>query len=260
MTPVVLITGGSSGIGHAIAMKFLGGGYRVAVTGRDMQRLTAAFSGLDTNNLLCIEADAHDVRRYGEVVDRVLGVFGRLDVLVNNVGGGSIRQTLQSATVGEWDRVMDLNAKSTFFMIQASLPALRATQGSVVNFSSVLASRPVVGLGPYSAAKAAVDMITQTAALELAPEGIRVNCVAPATVQTGFHTAAGMSDNAAYDYYISSRATHPIGRVGEPQDVAEMVYFLSDRSKAGFITGTTVQVDGGRLLTSAVAAGLAVQR
>lgn len=256
LVPVVLVTGGSSGIGKAIADKFLSEGFHVAVTGRDMQRLTAAFAGVSANRLLCIEADAQDISRYGEVIDRVLAAFGRLDVLVNNVGGASIRQTLQSATVEEWDRVMNLNAKSTFFMIQAALPALRATQGSIVNFSSVLASRPVAGLGPYSAAKAAVDMITQAAALELAPEGIRVNCVAPATVQTGFHTAAGMSESTARDYYIASRDTHPIGRVGEPRDIAEIVFFLADRSKAGFITGTTVQVDGGRLLTSAVAPAL----
>ncbi len=250
MSPVALVTGGSSGIGLSIVEVFLAAGYRVAATGRSKDRLLAAFG----DRVLCIEADVTDARLYAGVIETVLSVYGSLDVLVNNAGGATFGQRLESATLESWDSVFNLNARSTFFMMQAARTALIQSRGSIVNFSSVLASRPAAGLGPYSASKAAVDMLTQTAALELAPHGVRVNCVAPATIRTGFHEAAGMSPEAAAAYYTASASTHPIGRVGSPADVAAAVLFLADSSKSGFMTGTTLQIDGGRLLTSAVSA------
>lgn len=250
MSPVALVTGGSSGIGFAIVEAFLAAGYRVAATGRSKDRLLAAFG----DRVLCIEADATDPSLFPSVVATVASTYGSLDVLVNNAGGATFGQRLESASLETWDSVFNLNARSTFFMMQAARSALIQSRGSIVNFSSVLASRPAAGLGPYSASKAAVDMLTQTAALELAPHGVRVNCVAPATIQTGFHEAAGMSPQAAAAYYEASASTHPVGRVGTPADVAAAVLFLADSSKSGFMTGTTLQIDGGRLLTSAVPA------
>jgi NAD(P)-dependent dehydrogenase (short-subunit alcohol dehydrogenase family) len=143
-----------------------------------------------------------------------------------------------------------------FFTTQAAAAALAQTKGVVINFSSILASRPIAGLGPYSAAKAAVEMITKTTALELAPKGVRVLCISPATIQTSFHTSAGMSAEAAASYYESSKLTHPIGRIGQPHDVAELVAFLADGRRAGFMTGSIIDLDGGRMLTSATASGL----
>jgi NAD(P)-dependent dehydrogenase (short-subunit alcohol dehydrogenase family) len=105
-------------------------------------------------------------------------------------------------------------------------------------------------------AKAAVEMITKSMAIELASKGIRVLCVSPATIQTGFHTSAGMSQEVAAAYYEASVSTHPIGRIGQAEDVAELVSFLADPVKAGFMTGSVINLDGGRLLTSAVAASL----
>lgn len=250
MQLVVLVTGGSSGIGLSIVEAFLAEGYRVAATGRSKDRLQAAVG----DRVLCIEADATDASLFTSVIETVLSVYGRLDVLVNNAGGATFGQRLETATLESWDSTFNLNARSTFFMMQAARPALIQSGGCIVNFSSVLASRPAAGLGPYSASKAAVDMLTQTAALELAPHGVRVNCVAPATIRTGFHEAAGMSPEAAAAYYAASASTHPIGRVGTPADVAAAVLFLADSSKSGFMTGTTLQIDGGRLLTSAALA------
>jgi NAD(P)-dependent dehydrogenase (short-subunit alcohol dehydrogenase family) len=248
MQLVVLVTGGSSGIGREIVEAFLAAGYRVAATGRSKDRLVAAFG----DRVLCIEADATVPTLFSSVIATVVSTYGSLDVLVNNAGGATFGQRLETATLESWDETFRLNARAPFFMMQAARSALIESRGCVVNFSSVLASRPAAGLGPYSAAKAAVDMITQTAALELAPHGVRVNCVAPATIQTSFHEAAGMSPEAAAAYYAASASTHPVGRVGTPADVAAAVLFLADSSKSGFITGTTLQIDGGRLLTSAV--------
>jgi len=251
--PVALVTGGSSGIGNDIAFQLLMRGYTVAVTGRSQERLNAAFGGLNVDEcsrLLLIQADAHDLRGYAAVIDQVLDRFGRIDVLVNNVGGGAVGQTLATSTVEGFDEMMSLNARSCWFMMAAARAALVASRGVIINFSSVLATRPVAGLGPYSASKAAVEMMTRTAALELAPHGVRVICIAPATIQTGFHVAAGMATDAAAAYYEASASAHPIGRIGQPQDLSELVVFLADSEKAGFITGSVIQVDGGRLLTS----------
>jgi NAD(P)-dependent dehydrogenase (short-subunit alcohol dehydrogenase family) len=249
---VALITGASGGIGKDIAYHLLANGYSIAVTGRKRSSLELAYELVNPNKVCFIESDATDPQSFQTCIDNTLASFGRLDVLINNVGGGTFGQTLEKTTMADWDSSFDLNVKSVFFMTQAALPHLIETKGVVINFSSILASRPVVGLAPYSAAKAAVEMLTKSLALELAPKGVRVLCISPATIKTGFHTAAGMSQDAAAAYYSSSASTHPIGRIGTPEDISELVVFLVE--KGGFMTGSVVHVDGGRLLTSAAAA------
>lgn len=250
---VALITGASSGIGEAIAKALYTEGYNIAVTGRNESRLRQAYQSCDAPRILYIQADATDTTSYGNVVGRTIVHFKRLDVLVNNVGGGSLGKTLAATTLEDFNAAIQFNLTSVFFTSQAAVPHLTATKGTIINFSSILASRPVAGLGPYSAAKAAVEMLTKTMAVELAPEGVRVMCVSPATIQTHFHEAAGMSSTAATAYYEASKQTHPIGRVGQPEDISQLVVFLADSTKAGFMTGSVIHVDGGRLLTSATA-------
>lgn len=249
---VALITGGSGGIGKAIALKFLDQGYSVSVTGRSLSKLESAFTDV-SGSILLIEANAEDFDSYKMIVDKTVQRFGQIDCLINNVGGGILGKTIEATTKDDWNSAFNLNTTSVFFTIQAALPYLILSKGSVVNFSSILASRPVNGLGPYSAAKAAVEMITKSVAMELAPKGIRVMCISPATIKTNFHTSAGMSEESANIYYNASCQTHPIGRVGVPEDISELVLFLTDSSKSGFMTGSVIHVDGGRMLTSAVA-------
>lgn len=253
---VALITGASSGIGKAIAFKLLADGYSVSVTGRSIAKLQDAYNEVDSSLIKLIEADAQTFESYETVVRETIAAFGRLDVLVNNVGGGTLGQKLDTTTLDAWNASFQLNTTSVFFTAQAALPHLIDSKGVIINFSSILAARPVAGLGPYSMAKAAVEMLTKSMALELAPKGIRVLCVSPATIQTGFHTSAGMSQEVADAYYAASVSTHPIGRIGQAEDVAELVAFLTDPVKAGFMTGSVINLDGGRLLTSAVAASL----
>jgi NAD(P)-dependent dehydrogenase (short-subunit alcohol dehydrogenase family) len=250
---VALVTGGSGGIGKAIVEKLVEQNYYVAVTSRTIPKLYESFSHINTNRLLFLETDLVDTESCKSAIEDTIQRFGQLNLLVNNAGAGTLKQTFENGSLKEFQDVMNLNVQSVFFMTQYAIPYLTETRGTIINFSSVLAHRPAIGLGPYCASKAAVEMLTQTAALELAPKSIRVMCIAPTAIQTEFHTNAGMSKKEADEYYKNCSKTHPLGRVGQTSDITELVLFLADSTKSGFITGSVVHVDGGRLLTSASA-------
>jgi NAD(P)-dependent dehydrogenase (short-subunit alcohol dehydrogenase family) len=144
---------------------------------------------------------------------------------------------------------MDSNVRSLYLMTRAAAPLLKRQKGSVVNLSSVAATRPYAGLAAYCVSKAAVDMITRCAALDFAPDGVRVNAVNPGVVVTELHTVTGAV--ADYPAFLErGKGTHPIGRVGKAEEVAALIlYLLSD--EAGWITGACMPIDGGRALASA---------
>jgi len=246
---VALVTGGSGGIGKQIVLDLIKNNYNVAVTGRNMDKLLAAYEDINKEQLHFIETDVMQINKYQDVIYSVVEHFGYIDLLVNNVGGGKFGETIENTTLEQWNEMITLNMTSTYFMSQAALKCI-APFGCIINFSSILASRPVNGLGPYSIAKAGVEMMTKSLALELAPKKIRVLCISPATIQTNFHTGAGMSQDTADKYYENSASTHPIGRIGQPNDISELVVFLADNNRAGFMTGSIISVDGGRMLTS----------
>lgn len=246
---VALITAGSGGIGRAIVDLFLENNYSVVVTGRSLEKLHSVFSSY-TTNVFFVECDVTNPISCHSAVESTVKHFGQLDVLVNNAGGASLKQTFENGSLESLNDAFALNVNSVFFMTQHAIPYLTETRGSIINFSSVLGSRPVAGLGAYCASKAAVEMLTKTAALELAAKKIRVNCVAPSATQTEFHVNAGMSEEQAKFYYESCARTHPLGRVGKTSDISELVLFLADSNKAGYMTGSVIPVDGGRLLTS----------
>ncbi len=255
--PVALITGASGGIGRSTAEYFLQNNYNVAVTGRHLDTLQSTWKDWTSDRILLIEADSTNLDACAEIVEKTVNALGRLDVLVNTVGGGRIGQRIGSVSEKEWDDSFRLNCDSCFFTLQAATKELEKTRGCCINFSSILAHRPVPGFLPYTASKAAVEAITAAAALELAPKGIRVLCISPATIQTHFHESAGMSAQGAAEYYVAAKMTHPIGRIGTPEEIAKMVYTLVD---SGFMTGSVVHMDGGRMLTSAVASQMATIR
>jgi NAD(P)-dependent dehydrogenase (short-subunit alcohol dehydrogenase family) len=217
-----------------------------------MDKLIESYKDHNMDNLHFIETDVMDINKYQDVVYSTVEQLGYIDLLVNNVGGGKFGETIEQTTVEQWNEMMTLNLSSAYFMTQAVLKCM-TPGGCIINFSSILASRPVNGLAPYSIAKAGVEMMTKSLALELAPKNIRVLCIAPATIQTNFHTGAGMSQEAADKYYANSASTHPIGRIGQPSDISELVVFLADNTKSGFMTGSVIPVDGGRMLTSSAA-------
>jgi short-subunit dehydrogenase len=250
---VALVTAGTGGIGKAIVDTLLNNDYYVAVTSRSMSKLKEVFSYVPRSKILYLETDLLNLNSCYDAVETTIHRFGQLNLLVNNAGGATLYQTCEAGTLESFNNTFDLNVKTTFFMTQYCTPYIVETRGTIINFSSVLAHRPVVGLGPYCASKAAVEMLTQTTALELAPKGVRVLCIAPTAIQTEFHVNAGMSQEQADAYYKGCASTHPLGRVGQVGDVSELVLFLADSTKAGFMTGSVIHVDGGRLLTSASA-------
>lgn len=241
-----LVTGGSSGIGRAIARLFVEAGARVAITGRraDLLRSVAREIGA-----LAIPGDVAVREEAEAAVARTLQEFGSLSTVVNNagvIGSGTTADTPPA----EWDRLLDINLHGTVNVSRAAIPHLRKAKGaSVLNLSSVAGNRPYAGVTAYCVSKAAVEMFTKCLALELAPDGIRVNAIAPGVVVTNLHTVT----NAVPDYagfLERSKTTHPLGFVGEPMDAANLALFLcSDASR--WITGGIFPLDGGRALASA---------
>jgi len=248
---VALVTGASSGIGRATALKFGTQGYQVALVARTVSRLEAVAAVIRAGGVQAevITADVTRAEEIERVVDRTMAAFGRIDVLVNAAGIISTG-TIDSTTLDAWDTMMNVNVRAPFYLMQRAMPHLIRSQGSVVNVSSVTGLRAFPGILAYCASKAAVDQLTRCAALELASQGVRVNAVNPGVVLTGLHRSGGMTE-AAYSAFLEhSKTTHPLGRVGRPEEVAELIFFLASE-RAGWITGATVSIDGGRGQTCA---------
>ncbi|HZI46511.1 MAG TPA: SDR family oxidoreductase [Pyrinomonadaceae bacterium] len=244
----VLITGATSGIGHAVASAFRSNQASVTAIGRNEVALDQLY-GTDGNDVLRISADVTDIDAMRRVVEEVLGQFGRLDVLVNAAGHIS-SGTIETTALSAWDAMMNVNLRAPFQLMQLCTPHLIATKGNVVNISSVTGLRSFPGVLAYCVSKSGLDQLTRCAALELAPKGVRVNAVNPGVVVTEIHKRGGMNEEAYASFLEHSRTTHPLGRVGEPSEIADLVMFLASE-KASWITGATYSIDGGRALTCA---------
>ena len=245
---VALITGSTSGIGRATALRFAAEGAQVAIVARRAAELAQVVQAMD-GQAKAIAADVTDASQIERVVRETVEAFGGIDVLVNAAGiltSGSIETT----RLQDWDYMMNLNARAPFYLIQCALPYLIERRGAIVNVSSVTGIRAFPGILAYCASKAAVDQLTHCVALEVASKGVRVNAVNPGVVVTNLHRAGGMAEEA-YDKFLEhSKTTHPLGRVGQPEEVAELIYFLAS-PRAGWITGISCSIDGGRSQTCA---------
>jgi len=246
----MLVTGASSGIGRACARALGREGARVVAAGRRRERLDELVAGIREGGgeAVAVTGDVREEAACRAMVAEAAGRYGGLDGLVNAagvLGAGSVIDTAPD----EWDRMMDTNVRSIHLLTRAAATELIQRKGSVVNLSSVAGMRPYAGLAAYCVAKAAVDMYTRVAALDFAPHGVRVNAVNPGVVVTELHTVTrAVADYPAF--LERSKTTHPIGRVGQPEEVAALVLFLLG-DEAGWITGVTYSIDGGRALASA---------
>lgn len=183
----------------------------------------------------------------GRIVDAAVAKWGGVDALVNAAGiiaSGGVAETTDEG----FDTMMDLNLRASFRLIRAAAASLGARQGAVVNVSSVAGTRAFPGLLAYCVSKAAVDQLTRCAALDLAPQHVRVNAVNPGVVVTNLHKRGGMDETRYAAFLEHSKATHPLGRPGTPEEIADLIAFLVSPASS-WITGETIAIDGGRHLT-----------
>lgn len=243
-----LVTGGTSGLGRAIARRFVAEGARVALTGRRADVLAEVV--VEVGGGACAIVADHTVEAdNARAVAEAVAALGGLDVLVNNAGVIGFDGVLEPKPA-ELRRLMEVNFFAVHDLTCRAVPHLVAGRGpAILNVSSVAGNRPYAGLTGYCVSKAAIEMLTQTIALELAPRGVRVNAVCPGVVVTELHRNAGLDDAAYAAFLERSRATHPLGRPGQADEVAALAAFLCS-DEAGWITGDRVAIDGGRALTS----------
>ena len=243
---VAIVTGASRGIGFAIAQRFVAEGAKVAITGRDADALENAVKDLGGQDVaIAVPGKGDDADHRAAVVDTVLGAFGPVTLLVNNIGINPAYGPLGTLDLGAARKMLDVNVLGTLGWVQEALRGgLDEFGGSIVNISSISGIRPAPGIAFYGVTKAALIHLTEELAVELAPK-IRVNAVAPAVVKTKFATALFEGREAEV------AATYPLQRLGVPEDVAGTVAFLCS-ADASWITGQTIVIDGGVTLTGSI--------
>lgn len=239
---VVLITGAARRIGAAIARRLQADGYDVALHYRgsaaEVQGLVEELEAGRQGSTLVLQADLAVFDRVPELVAKTVGHFGRLDALVNNASA-FFPTPVGSATPAHWEELFAVNARAPFFLAQAAAPHLRAARGAIVNIADIYAEKPRADLPVYAASKAALLAVSRGLAVSLGPE-VRVNAVSPGAILW----PDGGIDPALQETLL---AHTPLGRVGEPADIAATVaWLLSDA--AAYVTGQTLHVDGGRAL------------
>ena len=247
----VIVTGSTSGIGRAAAEAFGREGASVVLVGRHETVLTevaGAVRGAGGQTISC-SADVTAADAPERIVKTALDAFGGVDVLVN-AAGVIASGTLEATTDEVWDSMMAVNLRAPFRLMRAAAPHLKARKGAVVNVSSVNGLRSFPGVLAYCVSKAGVDHLTRCAAIEMAPLGVRVNAVNPGVTVTNLHRRSGMAEPQYAAFLERSKETHPLGRPGQPDDIAALILFLAS-DRASWMTGETIPIDGGRHLTCA---------
>lgn len=248
---IVLVTGATSGIGKATVRRFAESGANIAAIGRNETALSELTKEIESMGaqVAAIRADLCDEGEAEKAVAKTVEQFGGVDVLVNAAGHIS-SGTIETTSAGAWDAMLYINLRAVFTLMQKALPTLIERRGNIVNVSSVTGLRAFPGVLAYCVSKAGLDQLTRCSALELAAKGVRVNAVNPGVVVTEIHKRGGMTKEQYEAFLDHSRETHPLGRVGAAQEIAELIFFLAS-DRASWITGATYSIDGGRAQTCA---------
>jgi len=237
---IALVTGGSRGIGFATAKILSENGAIVVITAKNQERLAKASSEIP--NSIGIVADIRNKDDVKNVVNKTIGKFGKMDILVNNAGIFPKIKELHNIDEDEWNEVLDVNLTGQFRFTKEAIPYLQKTSGSIINISSDAGLKAYQGFNAdaYSAAKAALILLTKCWALEYAKDKIRVNCICPGVVATDM-TKPFLKTQKDKEFMDNE---HPLGRIGQPKEVGKAVlYFASD--DASWTTGAILTVDGG---------------
>jgi NAD(P)-dependent dehydrogenase (short-subunit alcohol dehydrogenase family) len=230
--PVALVTGGAKGIGRAIARHLLAAAWRVGIIDLPEAGLRRTFSARG-RNALAIEGDVRDEQTVSDAVDALVHRFGRLDAVVSNAGI-MIRKPIRRLTLTEWHRVIDTNLTATLLLARAAEKPLRKTRGAIVTIASTRALMSEPNTESYAASKGGLVALTHALAMSFGPD-VRVNCVSPGWIETRNYGGLRRKDHTQ----------HPVGRVGKPDDIAEIAAWLLDGKRSGFVTGANFVVDGG---------------
>jgi 2-dehydro-3-deoxy-L-rhamnonate dehydrogenase (NAD+) len=239
---VAIVTGGARGIGFAIAERLSRAGARVVIADIDEESAVAAAERLRDGGAEAVEtvADITNPDEAGAMVDRAIDAFGKLDVLVNNAGITGRDASLSEVTDEDWERVLKLNLTAAFYCCRAVIPRMREQRsGAVVNVASISGKEGNPNMIPYSVSKAGLICLTKALAKEVIHDGVRVNCVAPAVIETP------LLDQLRPEAIEYMRSKIPMGRMGRAEEVAAVVHFLAS-DDASFVTGQCYDVSGGR--------------
>lgn len=238
-----IVSGGSKGIGKAIALKYAEAGANVVICSRKKDNLDSAVAEAKAGgfNIIGIECNTGDIQSIKNVVDQTITQFDKVDILVNNAAANPYYGPILKSEDSHWEKIWDINVKGYFNFVKACSKSMEENQyGKIINVASIAAKIPLDGLGVYNISKAAVVMLTKVLAKEMAASNIQVNTLAPGLIKTDFSRAL-WEDESVYNEIIKSI---PQGRMGEPEDLSGMaLYLASDASD--FITGSMFTVDGG---------------
>jgi len=235
----VIVTGSSSGIGRGIAERFAAEGANVVLNSRSREDIEKVAEGLDESRTLLVEGDVSKPEFAKDIVARTVERFGGLDVLCNNAGVGG-NGPLAEASDDDIDQMIDINVKGVLYLCRAAIPELAKSGGSIVNTSSVSGTGGDWTMPIYCASKGAVTNLTRALAMQLGEQGVRVNAVCPSFTRS--EMSSGIEENDALITAFMRRM--PLGRPGEPEDVAAVVAFLAS-DDARHVTGVNLPVDGG---------------
>jgi len=239
---IALISGGSRGIGLATTQLFAQEGAKVVIFARDIETGEKVAASIPESHFVAGDVSrAEDCQR---AIAETLNLHGRLDILVNSAGIIYRNRTVEQTTEEEWDATFDVNIKGVFLMSKYALPALRESQGAIVNISSYVGMVGFAGASAYAASKAAIINLTRSMALDHAKENVRVNAICPGSVKTDMIRSAWEQSGDVEEARRLWVSKHPLGRIAAPEEIAQAILFLASK-EASFITGIALPVDGG---------------
>jgi len=247
---VVIITGGSRGIGRAMALAFADAGAKVVVASRKQEGVDAVAAEIASRGGTALAVAAHmgQEEAVSALVERVVEVFGGVDVAINNAATNPHFGPILTATASLWDKILDVNLRGPFFLCQQVAPIMEKQGGGVIiNVASTAGIRPSTGLGIYGVSKAGLIMLTKVLAVELGPFNIRVNAIAPGLIRTRFSRALWEAEAIAQ----TVQGANPLGRLGEPEDIVGAALYLAS-PLSSYVNGEVLLIDGGMSISGGI--------